>query len=200
MGGCGWGSSPLTRGKRLDGGKSALRGLAHPRSRGENYRNPALIWLSRGSSPLTRGKPGWPRATGQRSGLIPAHAGKTTRAATETVRRRAHPRSRGENILRQSACAGQGGSSPLTRGKLGAVADCLSARGLIPAHAGKTRGSWLAGTATWAHPRSRGENPPRRHRSRPLRGSSPLTRGKRGQVKRSLEATGLIPAHAGKTP
>ena len=55
--------------------------------------------------------------------------------------------------------------------------------------------SWPA----WAHPRSRGENSWRTHDSRPLSGSSPLTRGKPTSASRPLLGHGLIPAHAGKT-
>ncbi len=70
------GSSPLTRGKRLDGpegaldaglipahaGKTASNRLsqisagAHPRSRGENAYICRTCYESSGSSPLTRGK------------------------------------------------------------------------------------------------------------------------------------------------
>ena len=92
------GSSPLTRGKRAgpvprpplarlipahagktSGGEDrfALPG-AHPRSRGENGRRVSLRRAASGSSPLTRGKHAAPRRNGLRSGLIPAHAGKTT--------------------------------------------------------------------------------------------------------------------------
>ena len=52
----------------------------------------------KGSSPLTRGK----RYPGARNclrfGLIPAHAGKTTRAGPVSSPEAAHPRSRGENL------------------------------------------------------------------------------------------------------
>ena len=91
------------------------------------------------------------------------------------------------------------GSSPLTRGKLPPREVTARHRGLIPDHAGKT--SALTGaTESWgAHPRSRGEN---RHWCDALEGvagSSPLTRGKRWQVRRPGPRRGLIPAHAGKT-
>ena len=95
------GSSPLTRGKhqdlgyRCDGlrlipahaGKTDSRSLAifdtpaHPRSRGENLDSANPHFRTRGSSPLTRGKPrpqAW-RLYARR--LIPAHAGKTFKGA-----------------------------------------------------------------------------------------------------------------------
>ena len=92
------GSSPLTRGKQ-DGpnyiagrlrlipahaGKtvSGLGGHfglpAHPRSRGENLSRVAWMPPTPGSSPLTRGKRPCPSHPGRPSGLIPAHAGKTS--------------------------------------------------------------------------------------------------------------------------
>ena len=91
------GSSPLTRGKhggarRLVGkrglipahaGKTALPiragavHRAHPRSRGENRASSAASQYGLGSSPLTRGKRLCDTPCLCRSGLIPAHAGKT---------------------------------------------------------------------------------------------------------------------------
>ena len=91
------GSSPLTRGKppcsrdrpgdaRLipahagkTAGSQTRAGAwrAHPRSRGENTRCPRRSPQTRGSSPLTRGKPTGPPSARFCTGLIPAHAGKT---------------------------------------------------------------------------------------------------------------------------
>mgnify|MGYP000999041523 CR=1 FL=1 len=91
------------------------------------------------------------------------------------------------------------GSSPLTRGKPGRRAGHTVARGLIPAHAGKTSGGRGPRSGGPAHPRSRGENFPVWFRAVSGRGSSPLTRGKHQARSRGLDAGGLIPAHAGKT-
>ena len=111
------GSSPLTRGKPVEligGGDD--RGLipahagktgvipantvpdwAHPRSRGENNAQSVAAATGKGSSPLTRGKRALWRTNEKYAGLIPAHAGKTTRRPGRVEGRRAHPRSRGEN-------------------------------------------------------------------------------------------------------
>ena len=51
-----------------------------------------------------------------------------------------------------------------------------------------------------AHPRSRGENQAGLNASLRAGGSSPLTRGKRVQAVPDVRTSGLIPAHAGKTP
>ena len=53
----------------------------------------------------------------------------------------AHPRSRGENHSVVLSGGHGGGSSPLTRGKLGDGGVLLCHAGLIPAHAGKTVGA-----------------------------------------------------------
>ena len=133
----GQGSSPLTRGKRANahrgfltvrlipahagktvcGFSPASPAPAHPRSRGENEYVPTNGDVLEGSSPLTRGKlvvnaviTWWLR-------LIPAHAGKTWFVRIFAAIRRAHPRSRGENLSVSGTPTGGVGSSPLTRGK-----------------------------------------------------------------------------------
>ena len=57
--------------------------------------------------------------------------------------RRAHPRSRGENVHEVVERRHRSGSSPLTRGKLLRSIVQQGVQGLIPAHAGKTL--WLLG-------------------------------------------------------
>ena len=172
------GSSPLTRGKPA---RCVLRGAssrlipahagktwasrwslwsrrAHPRSRGENMISTKGTAKSEGSSPLTRGKrpPRSPR--GGVCGLIPAHAGKTSRRACRWPPIWAHPRSRGENACAQERAHPCEGSSPLTRGKLGVDALHTLHQRLIPAHAGKTVREKPGRHDHEAHPRSRGEN------------------------------------------
>ena len=133
---------------------------------------------------------------------------------------RAHPRSRGENVIVSVLADTKRGSSPLTRGKRHEVRGQGCAAGLIPAHAGKTRQAARQRLPTQAHPRSRGENAVEAARADLSTGSSPLTRGKRktvlmffamisgsspltrGKLLRGRFQrvnTRLIPAHAGKT-
>ena len=196
---CLCGSSPLTRGKLNVVGVSGHHlGLipahagktrparadarlqeAHPRSRGENGQRGNRLGDGVGSSPLTRGKPEEGDGRAGADGLIPAHAGKTHSTALPAPRRGAHPRSRGENLMRNTSMFSLPGSSPLTRGKLPTRVRDVSDFGLIPAHAGKTvRPAQVAG---------------------PLAGSSPLTRGKPSLHGSAALRFGLIPAHAGKT-
>ena len=214
------GSSPLTRGKRITphripthsglipahAGKTIsspgrlTSNQAHPRSRGENQVHAVRAQITKGSSPLTRGKP-LPRRPGARGlGLIPAHAGKTARISCAACRDRAHPRSRGENRAARGGPCGRRGSSPLTRGKRIAVVSASRSDGLIPAHAGKTARAQSAARTGGAHPRSRGENLVQRGHGQASFGSSPLTRGKRRGPSVAGCTGRLIPAHAGKTP
>ena len=132
-------------------------------------------------------------------GLIPAHAGKTHIPDLEGAHLGAHPRSRGENLLRKHDPVIRGGSSPLTRGKPQARREGQRSHGLIPAHAGKTR-TWSRWTKSGrAHPRSRGENLQRSISAPRPQGSSPLTRGKLETWLAGDPTHRLIPAHAGKT-
>ena len=173
-----YGSSPLTRGKPsawtnylnpfglipAHAGKTGCvrarrrRSRAHPRSRGENMQAAMQLTRDNGSSPLTRGKrvPGAPCDDGD--GLIPAHAGKTSKRRPPSSPNGAHPRSRGENISSGRSALPTSGSSPLTRGKPLHRLGNMRGRGLIPAHAGKTRSCLPASPLNRAHPRSRGEN------------------------------------------
>ena len=174
-----WGSSPLTRGKRVDAVSVCVESGLIPAHAGKT---PALVTMDeiwKGSSPLTRGKRGAARVADAAHLLIPAHAGKTRRRVSRPRSGRAHPRSRGENVAATVATVGNGGSSPLTRGKPGGQLGGAGGRRLIPAHAGKTERdvSLAAGFG----------------------GSSPLTRGKRQSHRLRDADEGLIPAHAGKT-
>ena len=153
---------------------------AHPRSRGENLGSFACSCMCVGSSPLTRGKLCRARKPIRQSGLIPAHAGKTGVCMRVFRWGRAHPRSRGENLVAARPCVMRRGSSPLTRGKHRKGPRMTTPPRLIPAHAGKTENGDKESTSGT--------------------GSSPLTRGKLIINDLNSGVQGLIPAHAGKTP
>ena len=179
--------------------RSPSKHTAHPRSRGENGAWCGRRVFSMGSSPLTRGKLAPPSGRGHHGGLIPAHAGKTTRGRGQSRSGSAHPRSRGENFGPSFEGCSRTGSSPLTRGKRSGQWPGLSAPRLIPAHAGKTDGGIQTAVARKAHPRSRGENAGAGAGIAAMSGSSPLTRGKPSRSQRNAGQIRLIPAHAGKT-
>ena len=105
---------------------------------------------------------------------------------------RAHPRSRGENLLGFEGVGLRPGSSPLTRGKHSRRRAQLLDGGLIPAHAGKTTVGAGPGGSRTAHPRSRGENTRRSTTKYSIGGSSPLTRGKPSGSRRTRA---LLTAH-----
>ena len=172
---------------------------AHPRSCGENAKGAGSALLGAGSSPLMRGKPRLVEVTENRDGLIPAHAGKTPPSGPCRARARAHPRSCGENTIQGATSCGYTGSSPLMRGKQISEKHELCARGLIPAHAGKTDTEAAAEVLKRAHPRSCGENNDLLLGLHTDPGSSPLMRGKPVEEVRHVYCGGLIPAHAGKT-
>ena len=153
------GSSPLTRGALAGKAKLAhTHGLipahagstmtragcsapsgAHPRSRGEHVTWHTVSIAGAGSSPLTRGARRRIPMSGISDGLIPAHAGSTSRWQWLYLRIWAHPRSRGEHTGPRLTPFALHGSSPLTRGARGANVRVGVGTGLIPAHAGSTQ-------------------------------------------------------------
>ena len=139
---------------------------------------PSCSSISYFPSAQTRNSRNGPTATFPEDS-IPAHAGKTPGMDTTSHCVSAHPRSRGENDVRDDDNRPFLGSSPLTRGK----------------RSRPTR----AGRGTSAHPRSRGENGAPGDEADVEKGSSPLTRGKPPPGQRRPHGRGLIPAHAGKT-
>ena len=112
---------------------------AHPRACGENQGNLFPPDIPIGSSPRMRGKRAGSGAGAGASGLIPAHAGKTSRLRRAGSHARAHPRACGENRAKRSSTYAARGSSPRMRGKRLIFRGDGRRRGLIPAHAGKTR-------------------------------------------------------------
>ena len=131
---------------------------AHPRACGENICHLFASLFNVGSSPRMRGKPVQRLSRRSGPGLIPAHAGKTTRKPLHSASHRAHPHACGENVRRSSLSSRTWGSSPRMRGKLHSAEAPLEAAGLIPAHAGKTVACKLFVIEGRAHPRACGEN------------------------------------------
>ena len=190
---------PAHAGKTLISNGEIPKGRAHPRSCGENVMSHAARLRRWGASPLTRGKLRAQDGSADHLGLIPAHAGKTTRNRYPQFHTKAHPRSRGENPTFAAIVSKAAGSSPLTRGKPFRALLIRPRFRLIPAHTGKTGRACFRSRLRPAHPRSRGENSSSAYPSTASAGSSPLTRGKLRLGGRLDAVVGLIPAHAGKT-
>ena len=131
--------------------------------------------------------------------LIPACAGKTAERAERLPHLQAHPRVCGENKTKARFNLDALGSSPRVRGKRGSLSSSKRHAGLIPACAGKTTMRTLKTDRRGAHPRVCGENAEQRVLGTRFSGSSPRVRGKPSSPKNTSNASGLIPACAGKT-
>ena len=196
---CFAGLIPARAGKTYTGAVPALRSGAHPRAGGENEDFLRAGSSPHGSSPRGRGKLIGISPFIFCVGLIPARAGKTQSPDRAVTRCWAHPRAGGENALPRMSAGAYPGSSPRGRGKHERRGDVVCEAGLIPARAGKTRGSIGRTRRHSAHPRAGGENCYFKTGGRMGIGSSPRGRGKHHGAGARDEARGLIPARAGKT-
>ena len=149
---------PAWAGKTLAASGCAAGCGAHPRVGGENLACALPSAVTQGSSPRGRGKPDLDQSQTLVLRLIPAWAGKTSRAVCVSENRAAHPRVGGENIHVLLDECEERGSSPRGRGKPMLAWSGRARRGLIPAWAGKTPGIRLSLVLLRAHPRVGGEN------------------------------------------
>ena len=171
----------------------------HPRTRGVYSRG--VPWRRRwlGSSPHTRGLLERKASRARSNGIIPAHAGFTP------CRRRSHrpgpdhPRTRGVYDRFSIGFLPVAGSSPHTRGLHPAAGGQLPGHGIIPAHAGFTAGRPRVSSPRADHPRTRGVYAMKNLTGGVIGGSSPHTRGLRGEGPRPVRRPGISPAHAGFT-
>ena len=131
--------------------------------------------------------------------LIPARAGNTPSGSSAASAGSAHPRSRGEHERLTVRAGDAPGSSPLARGTPRESKPSTIRSRLIPARAGNTAASSAAGSASSAHPRSRGEHADCTGVSRLVFGSSPLARGTQPTITCIIAGFRLIPARAGNT-
>ncbi len=160
-----------------------------------NSHSPGL----RGSSPLTRGGPGFIQRGVSHRGLIPAYAGRTSKSSGSFSEIGAHPRLRGADLDEIGFMPRDVGSSPLTRGGPLWVFLSVVAGGLIPAYAGRTVMVGEVSDIVRAHPRLRGADPAIPGSSSEVAGSSPLTRGGLAWAMFAFGIVRLIPAYAGRT-
>ena len=191
---------PRVRGEEHDGPMGAGQGRDHPRVRGEEAsKNDPLVVVG-GSPPRARGREAQHLAVPQHAGITPACAGKRRLPGPEGLRRRDHPRVRGEELKRTRRVGWGRGSPPRARGRDGIQEVGTRSFGITPACAGKRRTHWESCWQVQDHPRVRGEE--RSHDSCVLLelGSPPRARGRDGRRSERRPAAGITPACAGKRP
>ena len=213
------GSSPHTRGARFQRRKThpccriipAYAGSTHPRlapvaGRGDHPRirgeHPDIARRARtcpGSSPHTRGAPGFSLFPRMESRIIPAYAGSTCGSIKWIPAPWDHPRIRGEHLLDGRGKPRNEGSSPHTRGALHSRARRVQEHGIIPAYAGSTPRPGAGQSPAADHPRIRGEHERVSDVSGARAGSSPHTRGALSERGDIGVGRGIIPAYAGST-
>ncbi len=151
-----------------------------------------------GSPPHMRGKGSSVKAWQARSGITPAHAGKSYGTGKERMIVRDHPRTCGEKRVSPNRPSTGSGSPPHMRGKVSNRSKHALFCGITPAHAGKrlcvSKGDKFLGD----HPRTCGEKLLRRLRRAILQGSPPHMRGKGFHSCGISGKDGITPAHAGK--
>ena len=171
----------------------------HPRACGEN--NPPLrfIVVYLGSPPRMRGKRKDPLTVYSRHRITPAHAGKTYEDVTFNNIAEDHPRACGENLSIHPFHLQYLGSPPRMRGKHDDNIKSVVTQRITPAHAGKTICNLRLCKITKDHPRACGENCQPVTASLWITGSPPRMRGKLICWALTHAASGITPAHAGKT-
>ncbi len=123
--------------------RAACGARAHPRMRGEHPFQIAPNQSFIGSSPHARGARAAWTVQGLRWRLIPACAGSTSAGDPGAGHDEAHPRMRGEHVVKRIHAIGDGGSSPHARGAHRPRFVQRRLRRLIPACAGSTtRPTW----------------------------------------------------------
>ena len=132
-------------------------------------------------------------------GITPAHAGKSTYTRFKLAQREDHPRACGEKADIQVKDTPPEGSPPRMRGKACSHAHAHHERRITPAHAGKRGALFAKEDKPLDHPRACGEKLQIQVYNVQLLGSPPRMRGKGLMGNRPDVASGITPAHAGKS-
>ena len=171
----------------------------HPRIRGDHATLDLPMTSRAGTSPHTRGSllHGIDNLDVIRN--IPAYAGITACQAMPQLKRREHPRIRGDHGMRTATSSTRVGTSPHTRGSQLASSGATVDIGNIPAYAGITSVIGALSMAWWEHPRIRGDHDALSTVRFSVTGTSPHTRGSRLPRGHSALNAGNIPAYAGIT-
>ena len=154
--------TPADAGKTRRQSRKSVTARDHPRGCGENNAIHGKRLNVVGSPPRMRGKPMPEPASGAKTRITPADAGKTWSPSWPIAPCRDHPRGCGENPVLHDFRAVSAGSPPRMRGK---QCDKLFEKptyGITPADAGKTAPARAQTCQRWDHPRGCGENAVRR--------------------------------------
>ena len=178
---------------------SSIRWRNHPRIRGEKLRRENVKAGQSGSPPHTQGKVVESKRNQTFARITPAYAGKSSIDTRGPISSRDHPRIRGEKLLAPLNLLNNLDSPPLARGKAFLPGLCAVSIGITPACAGKSAGCGSGSTASWDHPRVRGEKSLEHLRLRLIWGSPPHTRGKAVWALALAARSGITPAYAGKS-
>ena len=142
-----------------------------------------------------------PRRAPQRAYRItPAHAGKSPPERGGGCKGEDHPRPCGEKLMPITLSSLWIGSPPPMRGKVKGGRHIRILPRITPAHAGKSTLDGVSGTDAADHPRPCGEKTINLRITPRTKGSPPPMRGKVGAVAVRVSASGITPAHAGKSP
>ena len=133
------------------------------------------------------------------TGIIPAYAGNTNPAHTDTSSHADHPRICGEHCPSTVPGNALPGSSPHMRGTLWCRHRRQRDTGIIPAYAGNTRSAVRWSARCGDHPRICGEHLTARPSFFCLWGSSPHMRGTHMRLYQRQHDARIIPAYAGNT-
>ena len=171
----------------------------HPRRRGENQPANEHLPGHAEAPPQARGKREARHGLDHGGGSTPAGAGKTWRFRFRSLRRRKHPRRRGENPDAFVDGDHHQEAPPQARGKQHRADGAHPAVGSTPAGAGETLVEEDRVVASGKHPRRRGENTTAAARLARVTEAPPQARGKHPGDGRWAVRHGSTPAGAGKT-
>ena len=131
--------TPAYAGKRYAARLSVHRHEDHPRVCGEKLQNCRMFSAVMGSPPRMRGKDFVPTEWVVNDRITPAYAGKRSPFLCSGLNHKDHPRICGEKLRKHSYETSGRGSPPHMRGKVVLNEWNMSAEGITPAYAGKSR-------------------------------------------------------------
>ena len=149
----------------------------HPRACGAHRQKQLRGILLQGSSPRMRGSLTDRRRNDISAGIIPAHAGLTSRITADINAPRDHPRACGAHRSENGWKRVRWGSSPRMRGSLSSGTVNVRVDGIIPAHAGLTYAIKKWNPEAKDHPRACGAHGDGATGASCKEGSSPRMRG-----------------------